>query len=101
MDPLSISLIATTVVTTISALVAVFRKNIRRSTCFGNTIEFRGDNYDATTENRSKNIFSRSFRATTPPIVQPTVPKPPMPSPSTVNININANKKDKVFVAEC
>lgn len=43
MDPITISLIVTTVVSGISAIVAVFGKYIKKSSCFGGTIEFRSD----------------------------------------------------------
>ena len=40
-DPVTITLIAGIVVSSVGSLVAIFRKNIRRSKCFGNEIEFR------------------------------------------------------------
>jgi hypothetical protein len=45
MDPVTIALIATTVVSTVSAIVAAFRKNIKKSTCCwgGGSIEFKSN----------------------------------------------------------
>lgn len=45
MDPVSVTLITTTVVSTLGAIVAIFRKNIRNIACFGrNCINFRSGN---------------------------------------------------------
>ena len=43
MDVTTISLICATVVTTVTALVAVFQKNIRKSSCWGGSIEFKSN----------------------------------------------------------
>lgn len=43
MSGVEIVLICGVVVSTVGSLVAIFRKNIRRSKCFGNEIVFRGD----------------------------------------------------------
>ena len=44
LEPAVIALIATTVVSTTSAIIAVFRKNIRRMSCFGRAcIDFRNE----------------------------------------------------------
>lgn len=45
MDPVTIALISSTVISGIGALVAIFRKNIRNIACFGkNCINFRSGN---------------------------------------------------------
>lgn len=64
MDVTTISLICATVVTTVTALVAVFQKNIRKSSCWGGSIEFKSN---------------------TPPVTQPVATTPANmrgPSPS-------------------
>ena len=41
MDPITITLICGMVVTTVGGVLAAFRKNIKKSSCFGSVIEFR------------------------------------------------------------
>lgn len=49
-DPITISLIAATVVSTTSAVIAIFRKNLRALNCFGRScIQFKSNTPDTQT----------------------------------------------------
>lgn len=73
MDPVSIGLIVGLVVSGLGNLIIIARKNIRRSSCFGNTVEFKEGGTDNAPANVAPPIPSPDVRGVT----WPTVPTPP------------------------